>query len=107
MAAGDERLVDFIESGVAEGDEERGESAGPAPAGAAASNAAVEQHGEDKIFGEVGRLAYVVVDALELRGGHGGFEPVEDRLEEVGSVLVGEGVGGHGEDKGSPQQSEP
>src|SRR5260221_12689245 len=99
MAAGDERLVDFIESGVAEGDEERGESPGPEPAGADASNAAEEQRAEDKIFGEVGRLAYEVEDDLELRGGDGSVEQVVDALDELGSVLVGGGGGGHGEDE--------
>jgi len=107
LAAGDERLMDLIESGVAEGDEQRGQSPGPAPADAATANATVEEQTEDEVFGEVSGLADVMVDELELSGGEVGFEPAEEGLEERGGVLRREGVHGHGEDESGPKESGP
>ena len=82
FAAGDERLMDFVERGIAGSDEERGESPGPAPADAGTSNAAKEEQAKNKIFSEVGRFANVVVDQIKLRVGQAGYEPAEDGFEE-------------------------
>ena len=107
LATGDEGLMDFVESGIAGSDEERGESPGPAPADARATNAAIEQEAKDEVFDEVGRLANVVVDQIKLRVGQAGYEPAEDGLDERGGVLGGEGVGGHDEDNGGPKEGGP
>lgn len=107
FAAGDEGLMDFVESGIAGGDKERGESPGPAPARAGTSNAAKEEKAKDEVFNEVGRFANVVVDQPKLRVGQTGYEPAENGLQDRGGVLRGEGVGGHDEDDDSPQESRP
>ena len=107
LAAGDEGLVDFVQCGIAESDEERGQSPGPAPAGARPANAAVKEHAEDKIFGEVGGFTDVVVNDLELMRGNVRFEPADDGPEKGGSVLGGKSICRHGEDERGPQESRP
>lgn len=107
LAAGDESLVDFVERGIAESDEQRGQSPGPAPANARATNPAVEQQAEDKVLGEVGGLANVMVNELELRGGQVRFEPAQDGPEKPRGVIGGESICGHDEDDRGPEQSGP
>src|SRR6266849_251705 len=107
LATGDEGLMDYVESGIAGSDEERGEAPGPAPADARASNAAIEQEAKDEVFDEVGRLANVVVDDVKLFVGQAGYEPAQDGLDERRGVLRGEGVGGHDEDNDGPKEGGP
>src|SRR5579871_2960274 len=52
-AASDEGLVDFVEAGVAGGDDEGGDAPGPVPADAGTADAAEKQNAEDEVFGEV------------------------------------------------------
>jgi hypothetical protein len=106
-AAGDEGLVDFVEAGVAGGDDEGGEAPRPAPADAGAANGAEKQNGEDEIFGEVGALANDVVDVGDLAVGEVREEPAQERLDEVAGVFLREKVGGHPEDESGPEEGGP
>ena len=76
-AAGDEGLVDFVEAGIADGDDEGGDAPGPVPAGASAADRAEKQNAEDEIFGEVGALSDDVVDVNDLAVREVGQEPAE------------------------------
>ena len=102
-AAGDEGLVDFIEAGVAGGDDEGGYAPGPVPADADAAHGAEKQDAEDEIFGEVGALANDVMDVDDLVMREVGEEPAEKRFDDAAGVVGGEDVGGHEEDPASPE----
>lgn len=58
--------MDFVESGVAGGDGERGEGPSPAPAGARTAHTAKKQEIENEVFREVRTLANVVMIELNL-----------------------------------------
>jgi len=60
-AGGDEGLVDFVKGRISSSNEPGEESPRPAPAGAFATNAAVEQQIENEILREMGAFADEVV----------------------------------------------
>lgn len=102
-AAGNEGLVDFVEAGVAGGDDEGGDAPGPVPADARAADGAEKQNAEDEIFSEVGALSNDVMDMDDLVMREVGEEPAEKRLDDAAGVVGGEDVGGHEEDPASPE----
>ena len=61
--------MDFVEAGVASGDEPGGESGGPIPAAAVAAQATKQEEKENKIFREVGKFTDDVVDKFNLMPG--------------------------------------
>jgi hypothetical protein len=65
-SAGHEGLMDFVEAGVAGGDDESGDAPSPAPAEASAADGAEKQNAEDEILGEVGGLADDVMNVSNL-----------------------------------------
>ena len=86
-AAGDKGLVNFVEAGVAGGDDECGDAPRPAPTQAGAADGAEKQNAEDEIFGEVRALANDVVNVDDLAMRQVGKEPVDERLNEAAGVL--------------------
>jgi hypothetical protein len=106
-AADDEGLVNFVEAGVAGGDDQGGEAPRPAPADTGAADGAEEQNGEDEIFGEVGALTNDVVNVGDLAVGEVREEPAQERLDEVARVFLREEVGGHPEDEAGPEEGGP
>jgi len=106
-AAGDEGLVNFVHDGIARGDGKGGDPPGPAPAFAIASDAAINQEAENKIFGEVGAFADEMVHEIELILREPGEEPVNDRRQDVGCVFGRERVGGEREYDAGPSDGRP
>ena len=107
LARGDKGLMDFVQGGVARGDEPGGEGPGPVPTDARAANAAVQQRIENEVFGEMRRLADVVMD--DFKGGiaEGRREPAENGPNDGARVCGGKGVCGSCEDNDAPEQGGP
>src|SRR5207248_5529929 len=55
-AAGDERLMDLIESGVASCDKQRSQAPKPSPTPPRSAHRPKQQHAENKAFGKMGAL---------------------------------------------------
>jgi hypothetical protein len=101
-AAGDERLVNFIQGGVSGGAEKCREAPRPAPSFAVAAHASVKQQAKNKVFRKVRAFADEMVDEFELAGGQRRNQPAQDRFEYPASVLRGKSVCRHREDKTRP-----
>ena len=106
-AAGDERLVDLVEAGVASGDDEGSKAPGPVPTFAGSADAAEKQDTEDEIFGEVGALANEVVDVGDSMMAEMREQPSQERLDDAAGVFGGKEIGGHEEDPARPEQCRP
>src|SRR5260370_385629 len=65
-AAGDERLVNFIQDGISCGAKKCREAPRPAPPFAVAAHSAIQQQAKDKIFHEVRALSNEIVDRQKL-----------------------------------------
>ena len=106
-AAGDEGLVDFVEAGVAGGDDEGSDAPCPMPADAGAANATEKQNAEDEVFSEVGALTDDVMDVGDLVVRQKGKEPAEERFDDAAGMFGGKEIGGHEEDEPGPEQGGP
>src|SRR5205807_1538648 len=87
--ANHERLVNFIQQGIARGDEQRAESPHPAPAGLAAPQRAVQQQEKHKVLREMRALANDMMDVVVLTLRQPGNEPAQNRLEKPFRVIRG------------------
>src|SRR5206468_4433927 len=104
-SAGDEGLMDFVESGVGSRGEPGRKSPQPAPALARAANPAIDQQTENEILSEVRAFADEIVNSVELAFGEA--RPGQQRLEDAAGVFGGEGVGREGKDDGGPENGGP
>lgn len=107
VARRDEGLMDFVQGGVARGDEPGGEGPGPVPADTRAANAAIKQSIKDEEFSEMRGLADIKVDDFKGRIAEGGREPAKNDPENGGGVFRRKRVRGSEEDDGTPEQCGP
>ena len=81
------RLMNLVERRITRRDRQRGQGPGPAPARPVTSHAAKDQNAEDKIFREMSRLSYEVMDYVDLVYGKRRKEPVEYRNYDFACVV--------------------
>jgi hypothetical protein len=109
-AGGNKDLMNLIESRIDRCDEPGEESPGPLPGTAIlarGTNAMVEEHEKNEILGEMGGFADDVVSEVECVLGDSRKQPADERLDNAGGVIGGEGVGGKDKDDGGPDEGRP
>ena len=85
--------MDFVEAGVAGGDDECGDAPRPAPSDACSADGAEKQNAEYEIFGEVGTLPNDVMYVSDLVVSPLGEQPMKERFDDAASVFSGEEIG--------------
>lgn len=80
-------LVDFVECGVAGGDEPGKHSRRQVPSTADSAQPAIEKQKENKIFRKMGEFPNDVVNEVQRCHADAGKEPAEKRLDDAAGVL--------------------
>ena len=106
-AAGDKRLVDFVQDGIARGNRESRYAPSPPPSFASRTHAAIEQQAKDKVLAEMCALSNEIVNRKELIFGQGWDEPSQDRFDHRRRVLRGKRIRGHRENHARPRDGRP
>ena len=107
LTAGNERLVKFVEGGVAEDDQNRDQSPTQVPAFFASADSAENQQAENEIFGEVGAFTNDVVKQFERLVRSAGQQPMQEGNEVMAGVLGGKSASRKAGNGNGPEQSRP